>query len=49
MTGITAAIPYAFSALAQLKWRWVDRRAFHTPRFVRDTVVALGLVHLVPT
>ena len=24
MTGITAAIPYAFSALAQLKWRWID-------------------------
>jgi len=41
MTGITAAIPYAFSALAQPKWRWVDRRAFHTPRFVRDAVVAV--------
>ncbi len=41
MTGITAAIPYAFSALAQLKWRWVDHKALHTPRFVRDTVVAV--------
>ncbi|TMC02167.1 MAG: amino acid permease [Chloroflexi bacterium] len=27
MTGITAAIPYAFSALAQIRWRWNDRRA----------------------
>ena len=26
MTGITAAIPYAFSALAQIKWRLVDHR-----------------------
>ena len=25
MTGITAAMPYAFSALAQLKWRFRDR------------------------
>ena len=41
MTGITAAIPYAFSALAQLKWRWVDHKALQTPRFVRDTVVAV--------
>jgi basic amino acid/polyamine antiporter, APA family len=41
MTGITAAIPYAFSALAQLKWRVIDRREMHTPRFVRDTVVAV--------
>jgi len=41
MTGITAAIPYAFSALAQLKWRWVDHQQLDTPRFVRDTVVAV--------
>jgi basic amino acid/polyamine antiporter, APA family len=41
MTGITAAIPYAFSALAQLKWRWSDQRAMHTPRFLRDMIVAL--------
>ena len=35
MTGITAAIPYAFSALAQLKWRLHDRpAAAHTARFV---------------
>ncbi|GAB7006638.1 amino acid permease [Nocardioides sp. AN3] len=40
MTGITAAIPYGFSALAQLKWRIADHRAFETPRFVRDVVVA---------
>src|SRR4030081_2288318 len=41
MTGITAAIPYAFSALAQLKWRWTDRQTFHTPRFARDAIVAV--------
>jgi APA family basic amino acid/polyamine antiporter len=41
MTGITAAIPYAFSALAQLKWRWIDHKEMHTPRFVRDMVVAV--------
>ena len=45
MTGITAAIPYAFSALAQLKWRRSDRQRFHTPRFARDaTVAVLALV-----
>ena len=45
MTGITAAIPYGFSALAQLKWRWIDNRAMQTPRFVRDMIVAaLALV-----
>ena len=27
MTGITAAVPYAFSALAQLRWRWADHHA----------------------
>ncbi len=41
MTGITSAIPYGFSALAQLKWRWMDHRAMHTPRFVRDMIVAV--------
>jgi APA family basic amino acid/polyamine antiporter len=41
MTGITAAIPYAFSALAQMKWRWIDHRTLDTPRFVRDMVVAV--------
>jgi APA family basic amino acid/polyamine antiporter len=41
MTGITAAIPYAFSALAQLKWRRTDQRETHTPRFIRDTGVAI--------
>ncbi|HET9781793.1 MAG TPA: amino acid permease [Candidatus Dormibacteraeota bacterium] len=41
MTGITAAIPYGFSALAQLKWRWTDRQKFHTPRFARDAIVAV--------
>ena len=41
MTGITAAIPYAFSALAQIKWRWSDRRALVTTRFLRDVTVAV--------
>jgi len=41
MTGITAAIPYAFSALAQIVWRWHDHRLGHTPRLVRDLVVAV--------
>jgi APA family basic amino acid/polyamine antiporter len=41
MTGITAAIPYAFSAMAQLKWRFVDHRTVHTPRFLRDVGVAV--------
>ncbi|HEY5155933.1 MAG TPA: amino acid permease [Acidimicrobiales bacterium] len=41
MTGITAAIPYAFSALAQIKFRMVDHRQLETPRFVRDMIVAV--------
>jgi APA family basic amino acid/polyamine antiporter len=41
MSGITAAIPYAFSALAQLKWRIADHRAMETPRFARDVTVAV--------
>src|SRR5215467_6346820 len=41
MTGITSAIPYAFSALAQIKWRIVDRRTMHGQRFARDTTVAV--------
>ncbi|SDJ40145.1 amino acid/polyamine/organocation transporter, APC superfamily [Frankineae bacterium MT45] len=41
MTGITAAIPYGFSALAQIKWRLIDHRTTETPRFVRDIVVAV--------
>ena len=40
MTGITAAIPYGFSALAQIKWRLADHRVMETPRFMRDVVVA---------
>jgi basic amino acid/polyamine antiporter, APA family len=41
MTGITAAIPYGFSALTQLKWRWKDHRETETPRFIRDMIVAI--------
>jgi len=41
MTGITAAIPYGFSALAQIKWRVADRRALEGRRFARDVTVAV--------
>jgi basic amino acid/polyamine antiporter, APA family len=41
MTGITAAIPYGFSALAQIKWRVRDRAALHAQRFARDMGVAV--------
>jgi APA family basic amino acid/polyamine antiporter len=41
MTGITAAIPYGFSALAQIKWRVIDRRQLHGARFARDIIVAV--------
>ncbi len=41
MTGITAAIPYGFSAAAQIKWRIADQKKMETPRFVRDMVVAV--------
>ena len=41
MTGITVAIPYGFSALAQIKWRLADRRALHGQRFARDMTVAV--------
>ena len=44
MTGITAAVPYAFSALAQIAWRVRDRQAGPTPGFVRDLVVAVAAV-----
>ncbi len=40
MSGITAAIPYAFSAAAQVKWRVTDNRQIHTKRFARDVIVA---------
>ncbi|MBP2329742.1 APA family basic amino acid/polyamine antiporter [Kibdelosporangium banguiense] len=42
MAGITAAIPYGFSALAHMKWRWIDHRTPDIPRFVRDTTVAVA-------
>jgi APA family basic amino acid/polyamine antiporter len=41
MTGITAAIPYGFSALAQIKWRVADRRQLNKAHFARDVVVAV--------
>jgi APA family basic amino acid/polyamine antiporter len=46
MTGITAAIPYGFSAAAQIKWRLGDRKAkIEMPRLIRDlTVAAVAVV-----
>jgi APA family basic amino acid/polyamine antiporter len=41
MTGITAAIPYGFSALAQIAWRLRDGDAGGTARLVRDLTVAV--------
>jgi APA family basic amino acid/polyamine antiporter len=41
MTGITSAIPYAFSALAQIKWCLADRKRLETHRFTRDLIVAV--------
>jgi basic amino acid/polyamine antiporter, APA family len=41
MTGVTAAIPYAFSAAAQIKWRVADQQRVATPRFARDMIVAV--------
>jgi APA family basic amino acid/polyamine antiporter len=40
MTGITAAVPYAFSALAQLRWRWADHHHEHSGRVWLDLAVA---------
>ncbi|WP_208430726.1 MULTISPECIES: APC family permease [Aeromicrobium] len=43
-TGITAAIPFGFSALAQIVWRVRDRRLGITAHFVRDVLVAVVAV-----
>ena len=45
MTGITSAIPFAFSALAQITWRIHDPDTGHTGRLVRDlTIAAVALL-----
>ncbi len=41
MTGITAAIPFGFSALAQIAWRLKDRTVGNAAHFTRDIVVAV--------
>jgi APA family basic amino acid/polyamine antiporter len=41
MTGITAAIPYGFSAAAQIKWRIADQKKMESARFARDMLVAV--------
>ena len=46
MTGITAAVPYAFSALVQALWRFRDGHVTSVARLARDlvaAVVAFGL------
>ena len=44
MTGITAAVPYAFSALAQLIWRFRDGHVTSSALLVRDGfAAAVGL------
>jgi APA family basic amino acid/polyamine antiporter len=40
MIGIAAAIPYGFSALAQIKWRIADRRMVARSRLARDVITA---------
>ena len=40
MIGIAAAIPYGFSALAQIKWRIADRRTVARSRLARDLITA---------
>jgi basic amino acid/polyamine antiporter, APA family len=41
MTGITVAIPYSFSAAAQIKWRIADKHQIEKARLVRDMIVAV--------
>jgi APA family basic amino acid/polyamine antiporter len=41
MSGITAAVPYAFSALAQLTWLYRERTVRNPRLLVRDGVVAV--------
>lgn len=41
MTGITAAVPYAFSAMVQIRWRLQDNHSIRTPRFALDLSVAI--------
>ena len=40
MTGITAAVPFGFSALAQIVWRLRDGAGDNPALFIRDIVVA---------
>lgn len=48
MTGITAAIPYGFSAAAQLSWRVRDRSRVRAGRMIFDlTVAVLSLIFAV--
>jgi basic amino acid/polyamine antiporter, APA family len=44
MTGITSAVAYLFSALAQMKRRLIYRRQIQTARFICDTIVAVPVV-----
>lgn len=44
MTGITAAVPFAFSGLAQLVFQMRDKTGTSTARLVRDAVVAIASI-----
>ena len=41
LSGVTAAIPYFFSALAQLYWLYTEGRRIRVPRFARDAGIAI--------
>ena len=41
LTGVTAAIPYYFSALAQLYWLYTEGRRIRVARFGRDACIAI--------
>jgi basic amino acid/polyamine antiporter, APA family len=41
LSGVTAAIPYFFSALAQLYWLYTEGRRIKVARFARDAAVAM--------
>jgi len=41
LSGVTAAIPYFFSALAQLYWLYTEGRRVNVGRFARDAGVAI--------
>jgi APA family basic amino acid/polyamine antiporter len=41
LSGVTAAIPYFFSALAQIYWQYTEGRRIKVKRFARDAAIAI--------